>query len=263
MPDFNKPWDPYNHYNTTDNFNPFNIKTITPEIMARNFPYEACFYCKLGAEDPLKICYGSEICRLRIKDKRNPTYVQTMGRQPGEDKSLCITMRSGQMAWNFYHNLPIIFRAGNETGTVLHHKNRNPFNNHWTNISITDKHEKHHGIMRSFDSVIKELNKESQSIVDNKHINKQIFKLKTIYSHLEDIPDTPRVFIIVEIFNNFMKGYINQEQAEDQLERVDASLGEYLKNYDMRTIKYNNKHILEYERRIKHNAIQNIQQLVI
>ena len=42
MPDWNHPYDPYNNYNTTDNFNPYGITEITPEIMNRCFPYKAC-----------------------------------------------------------------------------------------------------------------------------------------------------------------------------------------------------------------------------
>jgi len=263
MPDWRHPYDPYNNYNTTDNFNPYGIIEITPDIMARCFPFEACFTCDLGHKTPLKACYGTKICKLRIKDKHNPTYVITKGRQPGEPKSLAITMRSGQMTWNYYHQTKVIFRAGNETGTALHHRDGNPFNNSGENMAVVNTHEQHHGFLRSFNKSLKELEDICNYLQDDKPLKRAIAKLEKVYEYMHDIPDDPRVFKIIEVFDKYRKGYITKEEGEAQLEKLNASIpSEILEKYDMRKIKYNNEHILEYERR-REDAVQGVQFLVV
>jgi hypothetical protein len=70
--------------------------------------------------------------------------------------------------------------------------------------------------------------------------------------------------MIIDVFNNFIKGNISQKQSEKELEKLDAFLPDkVLRKYDMRKIKYNNKHILEYERRMKENAVQDFQLLAV
>jgi hypothetical protein len=247
MPDWKHPYDPYNHYNTTDDFNRHGVKKITKEIMNHYFPYKDCFYCALQYDNPVKICFGSKVCKLRIKDSVMKTCVLTRGYKPGDDKSLCITLITGQMAWLFYNDVPIIFRAGNETGTVLHHLNENPYNNHYSNIGVVDKHEKLHGMLRSFSLAIDGIQEEINLLGGNKNIKGYVKKLSKVCDHFHKVQDSPRVPMIINVFDNFIKGNITQAEGEKTLRKLDASLGKHIKKYDMRKIKYNNKRILEFE----------------
>jgi hypothetical protein len=264
MPNWNQPFDPYNN-TKCDNYNAVNVVKITDKHIEIYFPYEACWTCALQHEVPRKICYETEVCQLRIKDKYMSDVVVTKSLH-GDLRQYSIHMRTALMGWLYFHDTPLIFRAGNETGTVLHHKDSNPYNNHYTNIIITDMHEKHHGYLRSFRSAIDIITEESKLVKDNRVILKQLDSLNRVYDYIQlEITDSPRVFMIIEVWDQFIKGHVSREEAETLLERLEASLPtEIIREYDMRTIKYRIEQILQFERSKEGvDAIQDVQQLVI
>jgi hypothetical protein len=264
MPNWNQPFDPYNN-TRWDNYNAMNVEKITDKHIELYFPYDACWTCKLQYDSPLKVCYDTDICKLRIKDKHMKDVVVTKSLH-GEFREYSIHMRSGLMGWLWHNNAPIIFRPGNETGTVLHHKDLNPYNNHWSNVCIPDKHESHHGNLRSFRSALDKINEETRSLRDPRVIRKQIDLLENVYEYMKmEVPDSPRVFITMEIWNQFLKGKLTKRQTSKALERVQTYLPtDIIREYDMRTIKYRLEQILDYERNKENrNAVQNVHQLVI
>jgi len=264
MPNWNQPFDPYNN-TKCDNYNAVDVMKITDKHIEIYFPYDACWTCALQYEVPRKICYDTEVCKLRIKDVRMSDVVVTKSLH-GDLRQYSIHMRSGLMGWLYDRDKPLIFRPGNETGTVLHHKDGNAYNNHYTNVVITDIHEKHHGYLRSFRSAIDIITKESKTIRDNRVISKQLDLLSRVYDYMQlEITDSPRVFMIIEVWDQFIKEKISRGEAEKLLETMEASLPtEIIREYDMRTIKYRIEQILKYERNLeKSDAVQDIQLLAL
>jgi hypothetical protein len=261
MPIWETPFDPYNN-NKWDNFNPMNVKKITKKHIDIYFPYDECWTCKLQYSDPLRVCFNTDVCNLRIKDVRMKNVVVTSALR-GELRKYSIHMRSGLMGWLYKNECPIIFRPGNETGTVLHHKDENPFNNHWSNITIIDKHEAHHGNLRTFRRAIDKINNETINLRDARTIKKQVILLKNVYKYFQmEVTDSPRVFMIIELWNQYIKGNIKKEEAEKALIKFEAALPvEILREYDMRTIKYRLNQILDYEK--NKESIEAIQHLLL
>jgi len=265
MPNWNQPFDLYN--NTCDNFNPWNITHITKELMDKYFPYDICQECMLQFERPSRICFGTDICKLRTKDNGPcKTFVLTKGSRK-KDSRLSLTIRTGNLVWLYKNKVPFILRACNENGLELHHKNGNPYNNRWYNVVLVDKHAKIHGELRRVSKVIESLIFTARKFPEfNKDIYNSIKKLQITHKNMaEGVKDSPRVFKIIDIVTQVLRGTKPIYDAQRELEDIEAAFSSTIvENYDLRKVKGKQKQIIDFERQKgKNNAIQNVQQLVI
>ena len=265
MPNWEQPFDIYNNYNCTDNFNPFGVVMITTEMMRKYFPLNDCFFCKVRNEEPLKFCYsqtdtnGHRICKLRQKDYRGAGVfvVQTRGLGREGDKE-SLWLRTGNVAWLYKNKVKCIFRASNENRTMLHHVNGDPFNNHWRNCRIVDFHEDIHGELKSIStSIAKLLLLASGTRVPldvARDIMHEVKRLKRTHKKVQEgVEDSKRVFSIIEVQYDVMAGNLSIDKAQLKLERLQAAYPPgFQETVDLRKMRKNGQQIIDlnYERKI-------------
>jgi len=270
MPNWEQPFDIYNNFNCTDNFNPFNVTCITKSMMEKYFPLEDCFICKVKNEDPLKFCYsqldknGHPVCKLRLKDYTNSgsLVVQTRGLgKEGDKESLWI--RSGNMAWLYKNKIKCIYRPSNENRTMLHHISGNPFNNKGINCAIIDFHEDLHGQLRSISTSIAKLliiaSGPRVTIDVARDVLYEIKRLQRVYKKaVYGVKDSTRVFQIIEIIYSVMNGNTSTDRAQLKLEALGAAYPPgFQENVDLRSLRKTGQQIIDlnHERKIKKIAI--------
>jgi len=80
--------------------------------------------------------------------------VETLVKIPNNGEVIFITR--AMLLWLYYHKIAIVFRPSKTNGYIMHHKNRNPFDDRPENISIilAENHFKLHGNIRRVDTSI-------------------------------------------------------------------------------------------------------------
>ena len=278
MPNWNQPFDIYNNYNCTDNFNPFGVVMITNKIYRKYFPWGDCLRCKIRNEFPEKRCYlqedenGHRVCKLRFKDytASGSLVVQTRGLgREGDKESLWI--RTGNAAWLYYHKIQCIYRPSNENRTMLHHIEADPFDNRGHRCKIVDFHEDIHGRQTMISTSIVKLtllaSRRDTPFSVARDILQEIKRLQRLYKkEVGNVNDSERVFRIIEIQYEVMKGNMSIERGQLNLEKLKAAYPPgFQENNDLRKMRKNGQQIIDLnsEREKTENAVQDIQQLAV
>ncbi|MHA1817336.1 MAG: hypothetical protein ACTSX1_15145 [Candidatus Heimdallarchaeaceae archaeon] len=154
------------------NYNPNNHKMITKDIIDFYIQYpDKCEICPLDYHSRyLKLDVASpdciDHCRFAVHrcggngGGTPKPVVETRVRIPGHmtaPERIFITR--AMLLWLYYHKTPIVFRASKNNGYIMHHKNRNPFDDRPENIVIIlgNEHVKLHGNIRRVDNSIAHL----------------------------------------------------------------------------------------------------------
>jgi len=118
--------------------------------------------------------------------------VETLVRIPNNGEVIFITR--AMLLWLYYHDIPIIFRPSKTNGYIMHHKNRDPFDDRPENIAIilAKNHVQLHGNIRRVDNAIAGLENLIREHSENKGYHKlleqQAGLKKSIMTKVENDP---------------------------------------------------------------------------
>jgi hypothetical protein len=156
MEDYRKPYDPFN-FMADGNYNLHNHTRITKELYDHYFPYgKKCESCNLLTETIIPECY--ETCNMwnHWEDGKhlNPR-IETRQLQKDEKS---IYMSRPTFLFNYYNNIPFIFRCTSMNGLIIHHKNLNKWDDSPENIVIMTSRE-HSSLHKRYNIIRERINK--------------------------------------------------------------------------------------------------------
>jgi hypothetical protein len=128
--------------------------------------------------------------------------VETRVKIPGiEDLEQVIFLSRAMLLWLYHYDVPMIFRPGKDNDYIMHHKNRNPFDDRPENIVVIHKgdHIKLHANLRRIDNAITTLEASIRTSPDDLNLKKLLDQqVRLRNSIMEQIENDPAVFKLIE-----------------------------------------------------------------
>jgi len=225
MPCWVFPYDLYN--NTSEDFNvKCSVEAFTDPLYHFYFPYgHSCETCKFDSENPLKVCYGTEICKLRLKkDLKNP-YPCVQTRVPNVPGTLML--RTGSWLWQYSNrdHVKFILRPCFENSLVLHHINGDPYDNQSSNVALVNAHGVIEDMIQRCKKSLKKCDKD-RSQYKISAFDYYENTLNSILNSLQSgaiVGDALYAWKIVEIVNPVITGHRNWRDAQQMLEDIGAA----------------------------------------
>lgn len=245
MADWSNPADLFN--STGDNFNSKKITKLTDGFFKYYFPkgINVCGKCRGRNQVPLPACWVDGTCKLRHKDNSTGKDVMLTGVR---NSPFPIKIRTGNALWLKEHKVDFILRACVENKLELHHKTINPYDNRGHQVALVDNHPDIHAMLKSVNATVRNLKKELNSNPSSRIVRNEIKRNEKLYDKIaSSITDSPRVFKIIEIISQVLSGNKTKDDAQKELEDIEAILPLNTKNdFDMRKLKGRHKEVYRY-----------------